>query len=404
MKIILFSNSLEFSAVSMQLMELALFLQRKGDEVHMVTHETIDKDVFEHYQQNQTSLSMHSLACKRWQVTLGAKRFRYLLKRIQPDLVHCHLGRACIIAALCKGTRVALLATFHNRRQYFGVLTRIFLRVLLGRFDGITAVSQDTLKGYCPEAAGASGAGGAAETSKTAKTSETAKTAKEIKTQISRVIYNPIQKKRIRREEKEVEMFGSDRVSIGVANRFVQKKGYEYWARLVDDLRKSTGENGEGSAEGARGLAFEFWAAGEGPLREQYQKRAGLQEVHFLGFRTDLMELIQKTDLMLYPTQDEGFGLLLYETLSMGVPILAQDLPVFRELLGENSPWLVNFRDPQAVLEQSLHMIRNREEAVQRAKKEGLWIQERLSPERILSEYYRFYQDCLESASGAARR
>lgn len=74
---------------------------------------------------------------------------------------------------------------------------------------------------------------------------------------------------------------------------------------------------------------------------------------HGSGLRGHVMELSKASDeevaerlsssrALLFPTLAEGYGLPLVEALSLGVPVIASDLPVFREI-GQNIP---NYLDP----------------------------------------------------------
>ncbi len=49
----------------------------------------------------------------------------------------------------------------------------------------------------------------------------------------------------------------------------------------------------------------------------------------------DMNEFLINMDLLLFPSEYEGFGLPLIEALSFGIPVIARDLPVTREVLGE---------------------------------------------------------------------
>ena len=72
--------------------------------------------------------------------------------------------------------------------------------------------------------------------------------------------------------------------------------------------------------------------------------------VRFLG-RIDVDELrwlYENTALFLFLTLDEGFGMPTLEALATGAPLLASDIPVFREILGDRATF-VDPRDVAAV-------------------------------------------------------
>lgn len=60
-------------------------------------------------------------------------------------------------------------------------------------------------------------------------------------------------------------------------------------------------------------------------------------EVRFLGFTDDgeLAWLYAHTDGLLFLSHDEGFGMPTLEAVQFGAPIIASDIPVFREIVGE---------------------------------------------------------------------
>jgi glycosyltransferase involved in cell wall biosynthesis len=50
-----------------------------------------------------------------------------------------------------------------------------------------------------------------------------------------------------------------------------------------------------------------------------------------------LLELYKKSTALLMASEDEGFGLPLIEAARHGLPIIARDIPVFREVCGEHA-------------------------------------------------------------------
>jgi glycosyltransferase involved in cell wall biosynthesis len=66
----------------------------------------------------------------------------------------------------------------------------------------------------------------------------------------------------------------------------------------------------------------------------------GIRErTHFVGHTEDVGDLLSAADVFAFPSQHEGLGGALLEALAMSLPIVASDLPAFREFLvpGENA-------------------------------------------------------------------
>ncbi len=76
---------------------------------------------------------------------------------------------------------------------------------------------------------------------------------------------------------------------------------------------------------------------GEGPERDVLvalaQKLGVAGQVHLPGHVADAPSLYHSFDLLCIPSRQEGLGLVLPEAVIAGVPVLATDLPVFREQL-----------------------------------------------------------------------
>lgn len=74
---------------------------------------------------------------------------------------------------------------------------------------------------------------------------------------------------------------------------------------------------------------------GEGPERarfENYASALGLSErVHFLGWRSDVPELMAGWDLFILPSLSEGFSVSVLEAMAAKLPVVVSDLPCMRE-------------------------------------------------------------------------
>jgi glycosyltransferase involved in cell wall biosynthesis len=80
---------------------------------------------------------------------------------------------------------------------------------------------------------------------------------------------------------------------------------------------------------------------GEDPVADVV-RRTGMQDwVELKGWidSDELQDLRRRARAMAYPTLAEGFGLPVLEAMSIGLPVLASDLPVLREVGGDAAMW-----------------------------------------------------------------
>lgn len=74
----------------------------------------------------------------------------------------------------------------------------------------------------------------------------------------------------------------------------------------------------------------------------EYVGRKGLSRaVSFFGFATErqLANLYRHAEALVFPSKMEGFGLPALEAAAAGCPVICSDIPVFRELMGDNASY-----------------------------------------------------------------
>lgn len=82
---------------------------------------------------------------------------------------------------------------------------------------------------------------------------------------------------------------------------------------------------------------LQYFICGKGPEEEKLKKMAedlGVKEqIHFLGFRTDIKELLKAADIFLFTSKQEGLARSLMEAMASGLPCVASKIRGNTDLL-----------------------------------------------------------------------
>lgn len=117
------------------------------------------------------------------------------------------------------------------------------------------------------------------------------------------------------REEKR-EQFGIKKedlvlLSVGEINK---NKNQEVVIRALAELNRSD---------------IQYYIAGQGPEREHLEKLAeekGISgQVHFLGYRSDVLDWYKMADIFCFPSYREGLSVALMEAMASGLPVIVSE-------------------------------------------------------------------------------
>ena len=110
------------------------------------------------------------------------------------------------------------------------------------------------------------------------------------------------------------------------------------------------------------GQTFKLVMVGDGPLKEQFQKR--YPEIIFPGMLTqsNLAAYYASSDLFIFPSQTETFGNVTLEALASGIPVLAFDCAAARDWVqtGVNG-WLVAENNPEGFAAQAVTIFNSKD-------------------------------------------
>ncbi len=125
------------------------------------------------------------------------------------------------------------------------------------------------------------------------------------------------------REEKRIELkLAENDVALISMGDLIERKNYDTAIRAIAE---------------ANNPALQYFICGKGPEEENLKALAvslGVSEqIHFLGFRSDIKELLAAVDIFLFTTKQEGLPRSMMEAMASGLPCIASKVRGNTDLL-----------------------------------------------------------------------
>jgi glycosyltransferase involved in cell wall biosynthesis len=117
------------------------------------------------------------------------------------------------------------------------------------------------------------------------------------------------------------------------------------------------------------------------------------QRCYFLGFVDNPWEIILESDVFIFPSRSEGFGIALVEAASLGIPIICSDIPTFREMFDDNEVTFFKLDDIDD-LNNKILMLDEIKDKVSLAK---LKAEKLFSLESMCYNYYQEYKKLIDA-------
>jgi glycosyltransferase involved in cell wall biosynthesis len=151
-------------------------------------------------------------------------------------------------------------------------------------------------------------------------------------------------------------------------------------------------------------LRVPLTVVGDGPERGRLERLAAdlgiAPQVSFAGAlpRGGVLALLARADLMLFPAEGEGFGLVAAEALMRGVPVVAcWDGGGVLDVVPEQGAGRLVLPSPEAMADAALGLLRDPGVA-DRARQAGAEWRLRLSPDRVAEVCEGWYREALGGA------
>lgn len=192
------------------------------------------------------------------------------------------------------------------------------------------------------------------------------------------VIYNGV----LMKESQDIvtEITQTPGVKIGCIARLSEQKGLTY---LIEAMSLVTNPS------------VSLFIVGDGELRNSLidqTKELNLEErIHFLGYRSDVVECINSFDFLVSSSLYEGLALSVIETFLNGKTIVATDIPGINEIVNETNGLLVPVKNPTAMaqaIDKLAGEVKFREKLAKRAR---LDYESKYSYFSFINNYKQFY-------------
>lgn len=130
-------------------------------------------------------------------------------------------------------------------------------------------------------------------------------------------------------------------------------------------------------------------AGGRSVFYDRLEKRIKNPKIFLIGHVDDLQVLYKNAKVFVFPTLMEGFGLPPLEAMKAGLPVVASDIPVLREVLGDAAVYF-NPHDSEDLKNKLAFATTYRSTLI----KKGYSQVKKYSWERMARETLKVYEDC----------
>lgn len=145
--------------------------------------------------------------------------------------------------------------------------------------------------------------------------------------------------------------------------------------------------------------------AGDGTLKEELRAQAAAlqleNQIHFLGLREDIPDLLAASDYFVLPSLWEGLPMALIEAMASGLPAVATEVSGSKQvMLSGATGWLVPPGDAKALADAILEMIMQPDRAAHMARAAQQRVEEEYGAGKQVSEHIALYQEHDQAIGG----
>ena len=115
-------------------------------------------------------------------------------------------------------------------------------------------------------------------------------------------------------------------------------------------------------------------------------------QIHFLGYRTDIKELMLASSFLAVSSATESFCLAALEGMECGLPVVATDLPSVREINNQNNAVLFSQQDDINQFSKNMKLLMKNEKLICEMGKNAKQCAKRYHPDQVCEKWIQLFE------------
>ncbi len=380
MKILMVQKAKGFAGSENYLLKIIPKLKEKGIEVELlIIYETrYQKEIKDFVKPvEEQGIPFHQLEIKRNLSYRLLKDIHEIIKKNQYDIVHSHLPHADLWCGLVKfffNSSFKLVSTKHSYDEsYANEIGFINIKKRYDRFYWVSWLAEKFIdRSFC--------------------VSEALKRLfvelNICKKEKLDVIYHGIISKNDGVPSINKKHFAKHQLIM--VGRLIDLKGHRFILKIMPRLIEQYETD------------ICLLIAGNGTIKTKLEQMAidlkVEKQVHFLGFRSDVFDLISQSDVSLCLSASEGFGLVILESFDAQTPVISFDVPACNEIIEhQKNGILIPPYDLNILYQEIVALIDHKTNAQQLIRKARKDLQEKFSFNHMVDQTIQFYHKVISN-------
>lgn len=379
MKILMVQKAKGFAGSEKYLLKIIPKLKDKGiDAELLIIYETRYKKEIEDFIQpvKEAKITYYHIETKRNLSYRLLKDIHKIILSNKYDLIHSHLPHADLWCGLVKfffRSKFKLVSTKHSYDEaYANEIGLIDIKKRYDRFFWVSWLAEKFIdRSFC-----------------------VSKALKRLFVELNicksdrvDVIYHGITPKY---EEKSIvnkKPFAKHQLIM--VGRLIDLKGHRFILQIMPKLIQKYGDD------------ICLLIAGDGLIKAKLQQMTVdlkvQHQVHFLGFRSDVFDLISQSHISLCLSTSEGFGLVILESFDAKTPVISFDVPACNEIIEhQKNGILIPPYDVHILFNEIVNLLENKTNAQNLNLQANKDLLEKFSFDRMIDQTIQFYHKVIK--------